>query len=60
VCFVDDDGVAAFGEVARVLSDERKLLEDGNDDGDGVAQRVGELLGIVIDFITTPVLCSNW
>jgi hypothetical protein len=50
VGFIDDDGAAAFGQIARMLRDEREFLEDRDDDRDPVAERIGELFGIVIDF----------
>ena len=56
VGFIDDDGVAAVGELAGVFGDEGEFLEDGDDDGDAAGQGVGELLGVFVDFLNDALL----
>ncbi len=53
---IDDDGVAALGQIADLLCHEGKLLKGSNNDGYAGRQRLGELRGIHVDLLYDSLL----
>lgn len=56
VGLVHDKGIATARELADFLGDEGELLERGNDDRRAGAQRVSELLAVLVDLLDDALL----